>query len=501
MKKLISLTLAAMLLLTSTTMVSAAQYPVTNTATPSSTSQVTQQKEGISERIAAKPVDISKIKGKTIQLNTNGKSLKASSKQVGEKVKLNTKGIKQSVLNSINNKMKLGQKAIQNSKLRATSQADSPTYQVFTFNGTIKTEGDIYPISPITLQPGQILQAQMDGPQNTALEYDLYLFQFDATTGKLNTTPVDASTYTGTAAPEAVGTVNKATTAQSYAVIAASRKGSSATDQFTLNISLGTSYDTLETNENAFTASKFQNDLTADKSDTIAATLNSPYDNDWFDIYVPSTADFKSIMVSPTPSSDTQIQKLNFEMYRVSNGTEMAKQTSSGYELPVQQGHNYFRISAVDHSNSFSNVAYNITITPVIYAASAKYQVLVNGSALPIQNYNPGGERYALLEYSTFEWIVTYYSASGYLATGAKDHITAQIYDKDWNEGTPGYYKMGQDDAKNGVAHITMTTPSVIGAYSSSFLYYDYDASLILTSSQFGEEYNQPVFITSRIMG
>ncbi len=64
-----------------------------------------------------------------------------------------------------------------------------------TYSGTITEEGGTQFLYPIYVKPGELLQAQLDGPFSEQLDYDLYLYEFDMTTGDINPNAIDASTY------------------------------------------------------------------------------------------------------------------------------------------------------------------------------------------------------------------------------------------------------------------------------------------------------------------
>lgn len=81
------------------------------------------------------------------------------------------------------------------SSLKESPMVASATASSATYSGTITQEGGTQFLYPIYLQPGELLQAQLDGPFSAQLDYDLYLYEFDMTTGDINPNAIDASTY------------------------------------------------------------------------------------------------------------------------------------------------------------------------------------------------------------------------------------------------------------------------------------------------------------------
>lgn len=79
--------------------------------------------------------------------------------------------------------------------MKASPMPASATATSATYSGTITEEGGTQFLYPIYVQPGELLQAQLDGPFSAQLDYDLYLYEFDMTTGNMNSKSVDVSSY------------------------------------------------------------------------------------------------------------------------------------------------------------------------------------------------------------------------------------------------------------------------------------------------------------------
>lgn len=173
----------------------------------------------------------------------------------------------------------------------------------FSFTGTIKAEGKFAWVYPISLANGQIVQAMMECPNNPNLDYDLYLFEYDAEAGNVTGNALEISayktyfnTYPGGVSKtleESLGYVNVSGEQKSYALGVYSKTGSSETDEFKLHISLdyprsngdGTikwPYE-LKESQNAFNVFG-----TINTNSTVTnGKVNSLNDNDWYQINTP----------------------------------------------------------------------------------------------------------------------------------------------------------------------------------------------------------------------
>lgn len=222
----------------------------------------------------------------------------------------------------------------------------TPSYNISSLSDVLKpnTSRSFYTVN---VGNGQILQVEMQVPQNLSLNYDLYLFTLDTATSKL--TPVSGSQYATDSAfmAESAGAINNSGNLVTYAIMVDSNDNPSATDCYTLNVSVD-NYVTptekvptyaLEPNESAFYALQFPN-MTSTTSVTAPGGLNTPIDNDWFSLYIEDTSAFSGLEIEGVPSS------VVVESYTVSGGTLMTKRgsTLNGDVLPIAPGYNYFRV-------------------------------------------------------------------------------------------------------------------------------------------------------------
>lgn len=371
-------------------------------------------------------------------------------------------------------------------------------YQVFNFTETIEKEGDAKLYGPITLTPGQICQAQLDGPDNSSLQYALAIYELDSDynviTPSLDVSPFGVSNI----GHESVGTVNNSSETKMYTVSVVSLVGCSATDKFQLNITLGQGFsDTFECNDSAAQSTPLTvNEIESTQYYTVPASLNSPYDNDWYELNV--NFDINSLIIVPQNN-----ESITIEMFRVENGI-LTKQKSNGHSFPVKKGYNYLRITSSSHNSSFSELAYNLAICESANALVKTCSCLLklNGGDMPVQTYSVGETRYAVTGGDTLKCYVYYYDVNGNLVNDVTDCITVDIFDKAWNSGAPSYHTSGVGYAGNGAAVATIDPcPSAYGQHGGvSGMCYDSSATLTITSYSFGQLENISIFVTSRIM-
>ena len=404
----------------------------------------------------------SKLSGKIIKLSPKEKS---KTNQVSKKavIKYNKPANLRKI--QISNKAKVGFNNIANSLLKGENS--NSNYKLFTKNGVISKEGDIFPIYPITLSEGQALQAQLKMPENSSLEYDLYLYKF-GTDGKLISTPVDESLYNGDVLPDSVGTVNKGQSSLSYAIIVSSRKGASSTDQFTVDIALSNDPDAFESNQNAITATQFP-DIAAGKEYTSPAlTLNTPYDDDWFVLNVKNVDDFSNlniVAINPnSKSSDTA--NVELDMYTVtdiSNGITMQKSSSNNNDFQIYKGTNYLRIHS--ENNDFSPASYVLKVKPNYKASKVILTPYSDGELCSTVTYE-AGELYYIKSGGIFGMKAQLLSKNNYCIKGAE--ITVSWHDPAWGPNSLPECRNGSNSGitgSDGIAMVKNKMPPSYGQY------------------------------------
>lgn len=375
----------------------------------------------------------------------------------------------------------------------------SNSFTTFNFTGTIDTDGGNKLYGPITLYSNQICQARLYGPSDSSLDYILALYELDSS-NSISSLVTYSDFGNANTDFQSVSAVNTTSDSKNYAIAVISNSGYSVSDNFDLRISIGAGFsDVYEPNDSARIATTATlTNISSSEYFTLGASLNSPYDTDWYDLIVPSDAEFDTLTFIP----ETDISGISMEMFAVQNGS-LVKQSSNGYTFSVNTGHNYFRVSYADIDNEdFTEIAYSLQMyeTPNVYIDSVTYEIFMNGEEVPTQNYSSNGLRLALRGGSTFSCKVTY-SSNGKIYTLADDVVTVDIYNRAWNEGAISYHVNGSANSNNGVTNVTVTSPQAYGQHTGvSNMRYDSSCRLTITSREYGELLTAPIYITSRIM-
>ncbi|MBZ4666462.1 hypothetical protein [Mahella sp.] len=246
-------------------------------------------------------------------------------------------------------------------QLRATTVVDSSFYTTFT--DYLTTEGESKYVYPINLSNGQVLHAQLDLPNSSELDYDLYLFEVD---GEGNMTLVDASEYptyingiSGTLS-EAVGIYNTNEADKTYAVFVQSYIGSSISQSFKLHIGINTNTDPYEADENVAKAINF----TLNQSGSTAInvrSLNTMCDNDWFTFTVPSDPDYSRVAFTLDESST--VMRYKVEVYTNLSDGSMVKEIMTDNKVSLSPGRYYVRVASTD-GNAITRTNYTLTVSP-----------------------------------------------------------------------------------------------------------------------------------------
>lgn len=401
-------------------------------------------------------------------------AVKQVSKEKFKKVELKNENVKDlhqdKTLNEIEKNMK-GQKLSKDEKLEDNSKkinsiisknsedteskqnANSSSSVSKVINGTITEEGG-YTYTTAFLDTNQILQATLKCPNNKDLDYDLYLYEMkdDGTLGEC----VDASTTTthfnqypdGTkkTLDEGVSYINKEKSRKYYAVIISSKKGASATDQFTLNLSLDIagSYDSAEPNNNPYKA------YTITKGTTSGANLNVANDQDWYAWNVP--VDFNKAKI--TVDNGYKVEVYN------ANGTSMVlKNPDKNNEYTLTKG--FFYVKVFNESGDFTPSSYKLNVIPTKLNA-AKIFVDMNGDMgkdFPSYDGTKDHLRFKKDIYPT----VTVGSENGYAVSNCP--VSLSWESEAWKESSGNKRRVSETvyTGKDGTAVVKLEVPPAIG--------------------------------------
>lgn len=247
---------------------------------------------------------------------------------------------------------------------KITQTAVSTNY----YSGAIPTEGESALIYPIFVEPNKALQVQLQCPLSDQLDYDLLLYEFDMTTGDLISTPIDYSIYgtyfnEGATLSENVGTINTTSGNKAYLVEVFAKQGASVNEEFTVGVSISDAYDSFETDENALHA--YAVTVATGGSAIVSRCINSPMDNDWYYIDVPSSRNYDAMTFTLDATSINN--GYDVDVYYATTGNKMVLAPKSEIgKVSLTTGRYYFHVYTND--SYAAGVNYNLTMKPVLRA-------------------------------------------------------------------------------------------------------------------------------------
>ncbi len=353
--------------------------------------------------------------------------------------------------------------------------------QVFD-NIFFEKEGD-YVYVPLTLAPGDILQATLESPKNADIDYDLVLYEYDnaelgAEIIQRGLTPY-LNDYDGVqkTVDEGLAYINETVNSKEYALFIFASKGYSTTEAAKLTVSLDENgyYDSFEPNDSPFDARSIAEDV-----QVTGNTLNVSNDQDWFVWKVPSSLNKVSIqMDNPNYSA---------EMY-VASGRSMVLQnpdSNGNYIL----NHTYYYIKVYNKSSDFISGNYNLKIqsggqqTPIPTATPTPTQT-PTPTPTPTQTPTSVVKNIRITSFSSDSNPNKVDYGYGSFYRFKKDFtVTFKVTDADgnpvpnvpvaciwesgsWVEGSENHQREGIDatDA-NGEVQISIKGPPAVGSYS-----------------------------------
>ncbi|MCZ1265691.1 hypothetical protein [Paenibacillus tundrae] len=343
----------------------------------------------------------------------------------------------------------------------ATATAETNTY-----TGYIQQEGTSSFLYPIYVQPGSILQVQMDNPASAQLDYDLYLYEFDMSTGDLNPTPIDYSIY-GTylnnygngsrTLSENVGTKNSTASSKAYLIEAYGAVGGSINEAFTLTVSTSSTYDSYETDENALHAYPFT--VATGGSTLSSRSINSEVDQDWYKITVPESRNYDAMHIDLDQASVGNGYKA--ELYGALSNNRMALMPSTNGNVSLGTGTYYLRVYT---ASNYSDNNYSLHLQPVLRAD----KVVITG-----YNSNGGPNDYPTYAYGRYYRITgTSFTVTGVAATSDNYAVANAevevLWENDyWTEGSNNRYRSAKVMTNSsGQFTATLSLPPSTGSIS-----------------------------------
>lgn len=248
----------------------------------------------------------------------------------------------------------------------------SSAYQLYTTSAVMQSNSE-YEIYTVRVKGGDIVQAELQVPENMALNYDLFLYMYNESADTL--TMVSGSIY-GTDSnftPENVCAINNSSAERLYAIFVMTNGKPSTTDTYTLNVSIGGNFDDAEPNDNAFFAVKIPT-ITTQTAMARKISLHSPIDNDWFEAYFADTSEFGGIEIEGIPDS------VIVEVYTLSSNNALTKvgSTEDTTVLPIKAGYNYFRVIS-NRKGTFKPETFDIKFSPAVNPEKIAIYIAVDG--------------------------------------------------------------------------------------------------------------------------
>lgn len=362
------------------------------------------------------------------------------------------------------------------------------------------TETEDALIYSISLPADVYLQAQLTTPANESLDYDLYLL--DAEGNIL--TGSDYYTYlngTSGTLPEALGYITSDDTATYYLYVLSS-EGGSVTEEFTLDYSISTAYDSLETDESVREALPFT--FGTDGAYIDSRNLSSPIDNDWYVVTIPESRIYNKLSITATTQS---ANTCSVEVYQnVSSSGYQMKKVGSGSSVSVSTGTYYVRVSNAKSMEEYDDLdiqEYTLTITPVLTANNITITSLSGTEGTKYVTYSGYGNHFrtskgtvTVTGYATVKDTTT---NTTYYATNTS--VTAMYYNPYWEDNnTPSYayvYGYGTTDS-TGKYTATISLPNAMGSImvdsGVSYHYFDLCAIYAYLSEDTSVITYEPIF-------
>lgn len=332
-------------------------------------------------------------------------------------------------------------------------------------------EGQEKYVYPIAVNPDEVLHVQLDLPNSSELDYDLYLFEVDSNTSDM--TLVDLSlnrTYINGAegtAPESVGIYNKGDKVKEYAAFVVSQVGSSITQPFTLHLAINSNPDEFEADENVNSAVNFTLNPTGSTVIDIRS-MDTLVDNDWYKFTIPTSKNYDTMNLFL--DKDSRNENYKIELYQLENNQLKKVDISANGKAEIDSGQYYIRVTATDSVN-LTGSTYNLTILPD-YQADKIYITSLEGGNYATYQF---GTRYRINGDSdlTINGIAGY---GDYVLPYAEVSVT--IINEHWDPEHLRYRTETTKADENGNFSVKIHTSNSTAAYSyvgSGYIhYFDY---------------------------
>lgn len=270
-------------------------------------------------------------------------------------------------ISDLENAIDISTVAADNASIKASS-----AYQLYTTSAVMQSDSE-YEIYTVRVKGGDIVQAELQVPENMNLNYDLFLYVYNQSADTL--TMVSGSVY-GTDSnftSENVCAINNSNIERLYAIFVMTNGKPSTTDAYTLNVSIGGNFDDAEPNDSAFFAVRIPT-ITTQTAVARNIGLHTPIDNDWFEAYFADISEFGGVEITGIPDS------VIVEAYILSSNNVLTKtgSTEDSTVLPIKAGYNYFRVIS-NRKGTFKPENFDIKFSPAVNPEKIALYIAVDG--------------------------------------------------------------------------------------------------------------------------
>lgn len=339
----------------------------------------------------------------------------------------------------------------------------SSAYQLYTTSAVMQSNSE-YEIYTVRVKGGDIVQAELQVPENMTLNYDLFLYVYNESADTL--TMVSGSVY-GTDSnftPENVCAINNSSAERLYAIFVMTNGKPSTTDTYTLNVSIGGDFDDAEPNDSAFFAVKIPT-ITTQTTVARKISLHSPIDNDWFEAYFADTSEFGGVEIAGIPDS------VIVEVYTLSNNVlTKVGSTEDVTVLPIKAGYNYFRVIS-NRRGTFKPETFDIKFSPAVNPEKIAIYIAVDGYCQRSSNlFDDNKTRYLFTISANVEVKVVYLTEND-IPVRVNDTVSVVIANPLWTNDSMRFSTGYNSISNESTCSVFLKAPTTYGTSTYNLVY------------------------------
>jgi hypothetical protein len=229
------------------------------------------------------------------------------------------------------------------------------------FEGYIHSQGGIAATPNFVVFHGEVLQVRMMSPNNANIDYDLLLFESDASGNLI--AQVDICGYVtrinpgyGTM-PEAVGVYNSSGVTKRYRAVVISYTGFSSTEPFRLHVGIAVTGDTTEAFQNARNPQR--RFLNTQSSTSFSGRIVTYADDDWYITNIPTAANYNTINVTLDANSLAAGYRVQIVTFNAGAAIVQSQ------PFTTTRGLDFFIRVTAESATTLTGANYTVTVTPV----------------------------------------------------------------------------------------------------------------------------------------